>query len=110
MTKLAHNDYNSVNINERGFIMLEAAMLVCFGVSWPVSLYKSIVSKSTKGKSVVFLYLIVAGYICGVLNKIVNGYDHVLWLYVINGLLVSADIVCYYRNRKLEKALEAAGS
>ena len=45
--------------------ILEVAMLVLFGVSWPLSLVKSIRSKSTKGKSLLFLILIDCGYICG---------------------------------------------
>lgn len=87
--------------------MWEAIMLVCFGLSWPTSLHKSITSKSTKGKSVIFLWLIIFGYICGVINKLVNGYDLVMWLYVINGLMVMADTFMYYRNRRYEKQVEA---
>lgn len=87
--------------------MWEAIMLLCFGLSWPTSLYKSITSRSTKGKSVIFLWLIMFGYVCGVINKLINGYDLVMWLYVINGLMVMADTIMYYRNRRFEKQLEA---
>ena len=38
--------------------LLTAIMIGCFGVSWPFSLRKAIVSKSTKGQSLLFLLLI----------------------------------------------------
>ena len=31
--------------------ILEVLMIVCFGVAWPINLYNSFKSKSTKGKS-----------------------------------------------------------
>lgn len=83
--------------------MWEAIMLLCFGLSWPTSLYKSVTSRSTKGKSVIFLWLIIIGYICGIINKLVNGYDLVMWLYVLNCAMVMADTVMYYLNKNYEK-------
>lgn len=88
--------------------MWEAIMLICFGLSWPTSLHKSITSRSTKGKSILFLWLIVLGYVAGVVNKLTVGYDLVMWLYVLNGSMVLADIVMFYRNRRYEKSLEEA--
>jgi hypothetical protein len=82
--------------------LFEAIMLICFGVSWPLSIYKSYKSRQTGGKSVVFLYLILIGYVAGIINKILNGADFVTFLYVLNGLMVSTDIILYYRNRKIE--------
>lgn len=84
--------------------MWEAIMLICFGLSWPTSLHKSITSKSTKGKSILFLWFIAIGYAAGVINKLINGYDLVMWLYVLNGSMVLADILVYYRNKRLEEA------
>lgn len=83
----------------------EAAMLICFGVSWPFAVIKTYKSKSVKGKSRLFLILIILGYICGMINKILNSVDIVFWLYVVNLLLVSTDFVfcMVYRNRKENK-------
>ena len=52
--------------------IFEFIMLACFGLSWPISVYKSFTSKSTKGKSVVFIIAIIIGYISGILGKIIN--------------------------------------
>ena len=51
----------------------ELIMLICFGLSWPISVYKSIRSGSTKGKSAVFIVAIIVGYIAGITGKIVGG-------------------------------------
>ena len=84
--------------------IFEIIMLVCFGAAWPVSIYKSWTSKNTAGKSVLFLYAILIGYIAGVLHKIIFAYDGVIYLYILNGLMVSTDIVLYYRNQRLNRA------
>ncbi len=82
--------------------IFEAVMLICFGASWPFAVLKTYKTKSVKGKSRLFLSLIIIGYIFGMINKIINGLDIVFWLYVINLLLVSTDLFfCLrYRNRK----------
>ena len=84
--------------------VFEITMLVCFGAAWPVSIYKSWTSKNTAGKSVLFLYAILIGYIAGILHKIFFAYDGVIYLYILNGVMVSTDIILYYRNERLNKA------
>ncbi len=84
----------------------EMTMLLCFGMAWPTSIYKSIKSKSTKGKSVNFLFIILAGYLAGILHKLFYNLDFVIVLYVINFLMVLTDIILYYRNRRLEQINE----
>lgn len=85
--------------------VFEAGMLICFGLAWPLSIIKSIRSKSTKGKSLFFLFVILTGYISGILHKLIYSQDLVLILYVINFLMVLTDIMLYYKNRKREKAI-----
>lgn len=85
--------------------VFETGMLICFGLAWPLSIIKSIRSKSTKGKSLFFLYVILIGYISGILHKLIYSQDLVLILYVINFLMVLADIMLYYKNRRREKAI-----
>ncbi len=93
-------------------VIFEGIMLFCFGLSWPISVYKSITSKSTKGKSVFFLFAILVGYISGITGKIVGhvtgkaDINIVLALYIINFLVVSTDVVLYFINRKREKKEE----
>lgn len=78
----------------------EIIMLICFGVAWPFSIYKSYKSGQTGGKSVVFLYIVVLGYISGVIHKYYYNYDWVIILYAFNALMVSLDIVLYYKNSR----------
>ena len=82
--------------------LFEAGMLICFGASWPLAVIKTYRTKAVKGKSRLFLSLIIIGYLFGIINKIINSMDFVFWLYVINLLLVSSDfILCLmYRNRQ----------
>lgn len=81
--------------------VFEALMLVCFGVAWPFSIYRSYKSGNNTGKSVAFLFVILAGYIAGILHKLIYSYDLIIYLYILNGLMVSADILLFFRNRSL---------
>ena len=86
------------------FKVFEAIMLLCFGISWPISIYKSYTSRKIGSKSVVFLYAILIGYVAGIINKILYSPDIVLVLYIINLLLVAIDTGLYYRNLHIERA------
>jgi hypothetical protein len=83
--------------------IFEIIMLLCFGLAWPFSIYKSIISRQTQGKSVLFLIIVVVGYIAGIIHKLLYSRDWVVMLYALNALMVSVDIVLYYRNKKFEK-------
>jgi hypothetical protein len=89
--------------------IFEAGMLVCFGASWPINIFKSITSKSTKGKSLLFMYVILTGYVFGITGKFVNDRDILLIvLYAVNFIMVTVDICLYYRNRNLEAKIANA--
>ena len=81
--------------------IFEIIMLLCFGAAWPFSIYKSWKSKSTQGKSVLFLIILMVGYVAGILNKIFYHYDLVIFLYILNLGMVSTDAFLYFRNSKL---------
>ena len=84
--------------------ILEGLMLVCFGISWPISVYKSFKSRSTKGKSVIFTVAILLGYISGIFSKIIGGnINYVLYLYIFNFIVISIDFALYFINRHHEK-------
>ncbi len=94
--------------------ILEIAMVLCFGASWPMNVLKSFRARSTKGKSLAFLCLIFIGYIAGIASKLLNeaymaefaAKWYVLFFYVLNFLMVGADLVLYARNYRLDKARE----
>lgn len=78
----------------------EIVMLICFGLSWPISVYKSLTSKSTQGKSLVFMIAIIIGYVCGIAGKVLGGQiNYVLVLYLINLFFVSFDVALYFINK-----------
>lgn len=83
--------------------IFELIMLICFGLSWPISVYKSITSKSAKGKSCIFMIAIIVGYISGILGKIFSGQiNFVFILYCFNLAIVSLDFVLYFINKNNE--------
>lgn len=83
--------------------IFETLMLICFGCSWPISVLKSYRARTAKGKSVYFVIIIMIGYVCGILSKLLGGnINYVLALYVLNLLIVSVDFALYFRNRALD--------
>ena len=90
--------------------IFEFIMLACFGLSWPISVYKSIKSKSTQGKSIVFIIAIIIGYISGIIGKIVNHQlTYVLIIYCFNLIVVSVDLVLFFIKRKNENKILKKG-
>jgi len=81
----------------------EIMMLLCFGAAWPFSIYKSYKSRKNAGKSVIFLIIVLAGYVAGVLHKIIYNMDAVIYLYILNGVMVLADMGLYYRNYLIDQ-------
>ena len=81
--------------------IFEALMLICFGAAWPFSIYHSYRSGTNDGKSIVFLFVVFFGYLFGITHKLLHSLDAVLWLYVLNCVMVGADVGIYYRNRGL---------
>ena len=78
--------------------VFEIVMLICFGAAWPFSIYRSLRSRTNAGKSLPFLYIVLLGYLAGILHKVFNSFDRVIFLYVFNGLMVAVDIMLYHRN------------
>ncbi|MFO7534287.1 MAG: hypothetical protein R6X19_01145 [Kiritimatiellia bacterium] len=83
--------------------VFEILMLICFGAAWPFALIKSWTSRQTGGKSIMFLVVVFLGYLSGVIHKLLHSPDGVIYLYALNGTLVFADILVYFRNRRLER-------
>lgn len=89
-------------------VLCEIIMLIIFGCSWPINILKSLKSKTTLGKSVMYEYLVVIGYLFGISAKIIvylrtGELLHSFWFYLADILLVSIDIALYYRNLKYDK-------
>lgn len=84
--------------------ILETTMLVCFGCSWPLNLIRSYRARTARGTSLPFLLLIIFGYLVGIAAKLVsNQINYVLIAYGVNILVVSLNLVVYFRNASLDK-------
>lgn len=96
--------------------LLEALMILCFGLSWPISIRKSWVSRTAKGKSLFFEFFIWVGYIFGIARKILlwsAATEPLEWLfylgwffYVLNIVEITIDMGLYFRNVRLDKERE----
>ena len=89
------------------FSIWEILFLLCFAVSWPISIARSLRTKVVIGKSPIFMSLIILGYIFGIIHKLLHNNDIVTWLYVFNASLVATDLILYFvfikRNREAMK-------
>ena len=84
--------------------ILETVMLVCFGFSWPLNVIKAYRAKTAKGTSLLFILLIITGYIAGISAKIALGnINYVLVAYLLNLAIVSLNLVVYFRNVALDR-------
>lgn len=87
--------------------ILETAMIISFGISWPINLVKAYRSRCTGGKSVVFDCFVLGGYLCGVCAKLLSHtFNLAFYFYFPNIIMVACDIGLYFRNRRLERAAQ----
>ena len=84
--------------------LLETVMILCFGISWPLSIARMYKSWSTGGKSIFFSCFILLGYLCGIFDKIVaQSYNLAFIFYIIYTVMVTVDILLWIRNYRYEK-------
>lgn len=86
-------------------------MLLCFGAAWPINIAKTLKNRSAKGKSGLFLIVLIIGYIAGILHKLLFSRDIVMVLYIINLIMVAMDFALYLYYKKqdnLKETMEAA--
>lgn len=86
------------------FSIWEVLFLLCFAISWPISIAKSLRTKVVIGKSPLFMSLVILGYIFGIIHKLLYSRDIVIFMYIFNATLVSTDLFLYFlyigKNRK----------
>ena len=105
--------------------VMEALMVVCFGLSWPLNIYKAWKARSAKGISVLFYFLIWVGYIFAIIGKFVSIYYYmrvagtaqvwtdvvkwyVMFFYFLNAIMVTMGILIYFRNKRLDSERKRA--
>ncbi len=89
--------------------LCEVGMLVAFGCSWPFNILKSWRSRTAKGKSLVFEFIVVFGYLVGLTGKLIawrltGVWAYSIWFYFADIAMVTADIVLCFRNIALDRA------
>lgn len=96
--------------------LFEAATIFCFGLSWPISIRKSLISRTAKGKSLFFEIFLLIGYAFGIARKFIQvfamgstGFIFYLsfFFYVLNFIEITIDVALYFRNAKLDKLRDA---
>lgn len=84
--------------------VLEATMLVCFGLSWPMNVMKALKARSAKNMSLPFILLIIFGYVAGISAKLLlDQMNYVLVVYFINLAVVTLNLLVYFRNKRLDQ-------
>ena len=88
--------------------VLEALMLISFGLSWPINALNAWKARTARGTSPAFLTLITFGYVAGTASKFVgNNVNWVLGVYVFNLVALVANDLIYLRNVRLDARAEA---
>lgn len=99
--------------------LFEAITIFCFGLSWPISIRKSLKSKTAKGKSLFFEVFLLIGYAFGIVRKIIqltylgeSGFIFYLsfFFYVLNFIEISIDAALYFRNKRFDYEADLASS
>ena len=84
--------------------IFESIMLICFGLSWPLNVIKAYKARTAKGTSLIFILLIIIGYIAGITAKVItNQVNYVLIVYLLNLFIVSINVIVYFRNVSLDR-------
>ncbi len=93
--------------------VFELLMIVCFGVSWPLNIWKAWKARTTKGISVPFYFLILAGYLFGIASKVIKLHrgiatpGYVWFFYILNAVIVTLGILVWFRNLRLDREAAA---
>ena len=93
--------------------LCEIGMLIAFGASWPFNISKSWRSRTAKGKSVIFEFIVVFGYVVGLLGKFITYHRtsvlaYSTWFYFADIAMVAIDIALYFRNTALDRQADRA--
>jgi hypothetical protein len=80
--------------------IFEIRMPACFGVSWPISIYKSLKTRVVAGKSPLFMGIVMLGYAAGITHRILYSQDWVIALSILNLPLAGADPALYFHFSK----------
>lgn len=92
------------------FSLFETAMLICFGLSWPVSIHRTYKARNVEAKSPAFLILVIIGYAAGIAHKLLYDRDVVIFLYAVNGIMVATDLALVLTIGRRNPTLQSANA
>ena len=84
---------------------LEALMLICFGLAWPLGNLRMLRTRRPLGPGIMVTSLILCGYLAGALAKLAATgdapYSLLLWFYLANAASVAVNLIlqAVYGNR-----------
>jgi hypothetical protein len=91
--------------------LLEAVMLLCFGLAWPFSTLRMLRTGRPEGKGLAFTTIIWTGYLCGATAKLLIAaatdapVAPVFWLYLLNSFTVGTNgALQWYLPRRAARA------
>jgi hypothetical protein len=62
------------------------------------------VTKSNGSMSLMFLLVVIAGYIAGIINNVINGINYVIYFYIANMVMIIINTFFFLQNAKNDKA------
>ena len=90
--------------------IFEVGMLLCFAAAWPANIYKAYRARTIVGTSLPFMVIVEIGYVCGMLNKVINDevfvdgtFNYVMAFYIFDFILVMIGIIVYFRNMAIDR-------
>lgn len=83
-----------------GISVYELFFFVFVAFAWPISITRMIRRKSTRGKSLFFSAVVLLGYVFGIVHKLLYSPDWVIFVYILDFVLVAADIAVFLYVRK----------
>lgn len=90
-------------------MLLEGTMLACFGLAWPLANYRMLRTGVPHGKGMGFTLVILFGYLCGALAKLLlaargPALAPVFWLYALNASSVGTNLFLQWHLRPKAQA------
>ena len=77
-------------------LILETAMLLCFGLAWPLASLRMLCLRRAKGPGLLPTALVFCGYLSGMGAKLAiaqaTGLPPVFWLYLLNAISVGLNL------------------
>ena len=83
-------------------VLLEALMLTCFGLAWPIANLRMLRTGRAEGKGMAFTMIILCGYLAGAAAKVALAgtsapLPPLFWLYLVNAASVGTNLALQWR-------------